>query len=143
MAENSYRQSAAGQIPVSDNTPKDKPNIQRANLSVSQTATVAEWARAEAFYRKVAAKAQPKRTPGAKPQTAQAKGWKNVSPYAALSSPAPVSSPGASRVSASAPTRDLDALAALRKDLLAGGRRQRIRRRLVFRHHVVGPRQIR
>jgi len=130
MAENSYRQSAAGQVPVSDNTAKGKPGIQRTNLSVSQTTTVAEWARAEASYRKAAAKARPTPTTGAKPETALAPGWKNASPYAAISSSvsasapvsSPISSPRASRASAGVPARDFGALAALRKDLLAGGR---------------------
>ena len=126
IAENSYRQSAAGQSPAADNTPYGQPNMQRAAVSVSQTATVAEWARAEASYRKAAAKAQPKRLQGAKPQTAQAPGWKNASPYAALISPAstsaPVSPSAASGVSTREQTRDIDALAALRKDLQAGGK---------------------
>ena len=128
MAETSYRQSAAGLSPAADNTPNGQPNMQRDAVSVSQTATVAEWARAEASYRKAAAKALPTRARGAKPQTAQAPGWKNASPYAAISSPAPVSAsvpvstPVASRVSARVPTRDFDALAALRNDLLAGGK---------------------
>ena len=116
MAENSYRQSVAGKLPVSETTPKGPQIEHRASLSVSQTATVAKWARAEASYRKAAAKAQPTRMQGAKLNTAKAPGWKNTSPYAAISSPAPATA------SAGAPTREIDALAALRKDLLAGGK---------------------
>jgi hypothetical protein len=116
MAEYSYPHSVAGEFPVSENTPEGLPNEQRASLSVSQTATVAEWARAEGSYCKAAAKAQPTRMQGAKLKTAKAPGWKNTSPYAAISSPA------LATASAGAPTRKIDALAALRKDLLAGGK---------------------
>ncbi len=122
MAENSYRQLVAGNAPVSDISSNWKPKIQRSNLSVSQSGTVAEWARAEASYRKAATKASPARLQGEKTQTAQAPGWKGASPYAAISSPAPAARAVALRAPAQAPTGNINALSDLRKDLLAGAK---------------------
>ena len=97
MAETSYRQSASGKPTARDSN----PNTQHA--SMPETASIAAWARAEVSYREAATKATPPRAQRAKPAVARA--------------------PAASRVSAPQMSSNRDALAALRKDLLAGGQR--------------------
>jgi hypothetical protein len=97
MAETSYRQSAGGKPSARDSN----PNTQHA--SMPETASIAAWARAEVSYRKAAAKATPTRAQRAKPVVVQA--------------------PAAAQVSTRQASSTRDALAALRKDLLAGGQR--------------------
>jgi hypothetical protein len=105
LAEISYRQSAAPRPSTRNST----PNTQQAAVSMTETASIAEWARAEVSYRKAAAKAVPARAPRIEQRAEQA----------AVQAPAPT----VSQVSAPPPSRNLDALAALRKDLLGGAQR--------------------
>ncbi|NQV84496.1 MAG: hypothetical protein HQ494_11820 [Rhodospirillales bacterium] len=95
QAEASYRQPTPARVSILDSA----PSKQQAAVSLSQNASVADWARAEASYRKA------------------------VLTQASAATPAIAQASVSSQPSTHQATRGISALAALRKDLQAGGQR--------------------